>query len=63
MLRVLNLKHPVFGVWLVNGFESLVRCVPKLNLREEGEKKITLKVLEIKFELEVWHLRISSHSQ
>lgn len=37
MLWIFNLKYPVFRVWLVNGFESLVRCVPKFNLGKWGK--------------------------
>lgn len=35
MLRILDLENPVLGVRVVNGLESLVRCVPKA-----GESKI-----------------------
>lgn len=31
MLRILDLENPVLGVRVVNGLESLVRCVPKAN--------------------------------
>lgn len=32
VLRILDLQDPILGVWLVDRFKALVRCVPKVEI-------------------------------